>query len=220
MVRDALGGRVITAGFSLQDWFMAQPHVPSGPPYVLTTMSRTHLPKLCMAMGFTKGAEIGVWRGAYAATFCQDSPNMHMLCVDPWESYPAWVDTKNAMPPAEARAFMAQSYRDAVHKLRGLNATIVRKFSKDAADDVPDGSLDFVYIDGNHVLEAVTEDLTLWAPKVRSGGVVAGHDYRRFENKPFVHVVDAVNAYTEAHAIDPWFVLAGDRTPSFAWVVR
>jgi hypothetical protein len=190
----------------------------SGLPIVLTTMSRTHLPKLCRDLGFTKGAEIGVWRGAYSATFCEANPKMHMLCVDPWLSYPAWKDTKNEMPADKAEAFMAESYRNACDRLGPLNATIVRKFSADAAKDMPDGSLDVVYIDSNHVYDAVIEDITLWSPKVRSGGLIGGHDFRVFQNKPTIHVKAAVEAYTKACGINPWFVLAADRTPSFLWV--
>jgi predicted O-methyltransferase YrrM len=37
--------------------------------------------------------------------------------------------------------------------------------------------LDFVFIDANHSYAAVTEDLMHWTPAVKSGGLVAGHDY-------------------------------------------
>lgn len=181
-------------------------------------MSRDDLPELARSQGFTKGAEIGVWRGAYSAKFC--AAGLHMLCVDPWISYPAWQDTKNSLAPDAQERLMAEAYQDALARLTPLNATIVRKFSKDAAQDVPDRSLDFCYIDGNHVYDAVIEDLTIWSRKVRAGGFIAGHDYRVFANKPTIHVVAAVNDYTRAHGIDPWFVLAGDRTPSFLWVIR
>lgn len=40
-----------------------------------------------------------------------------------------------------------------------------------------DASLDFVYIDAQHHYEAVREDLALWYPKLRVGGLFAGHDY-------------------------------------------
>lgn len=181
---------------------------------IRVAVSRNDLPALCRDLGFTRGAEIGVWRGAFSAQFCK--AGLHMRCVDPWVSYPAWLDTKNHHP--DAPTFMAQAYADAQDRLRGLKATIVRQFSAEAAESVPDGSLDFVYIDANHVYAAVIEDLTLWASKVRVGGIVAGHDYRVFTNKPTIEVVAAVNAYTRAHGIDPWFVLAGDPTPSFLWV--
>jgi len=182
-------------------------------------MSRNNLPGLCGELGFTRGAEIGVWKGAFTAAFCEAHPSIHMLAVDPWLSYPAWLDTKNQMPPDQAVRIMEEAYQDARTRLAPFRHTIVRTFSSDAARDVPDRSLDFVYIDGNHVEAAVFEDLTLWAPKVRPGGFVAGHDYRAFKNKPTIHVIEAVQRYTTEHAIDPWFITAADRTPSFLWVV-
>jgi hypothetical protein len=42
-------------------------------------------------------------------------------------------------------------------------------------------SLDFVYIDANHKYDAVKKDLELWYPKVRKGGVFAGHDYLKMD---------------------------------------
>jgi hypothetical protein len=187
-------------------------------PTRLLKFGRNDLPILCRELGFTKGAEIGVWRGAFSAKFCLANPQLHMLCVDPWTSYPAWRDTKNTLPPDKADAFMAEAYDDACRTLGRMNATLVRKFSADAAKDVADGSLDFVYLDGNHVYDAVVEDLTLWSPKVRAGGIIAGHDYRHFTNKPTIEVIQAVNDFTRANGIDPWFILAGDKTPSFLWV--
>jgi cephalosporin hydroxylase len=85
---------------------------------------------------------------------------------------------------------------------------------------VPDRSLDFVYIDGNHGYEAVLDDLAAWSPKVRTGGFISGHDYRVNAAKPFIEVVEAVNDWTRMHAIEPWFTLARDKTPSFFWEVH
>ena len=47
----------------------------------------------------------------------------------------------------------------------------------DAVKDFDDESLDFVYIDGNHLYPAVKKDIDLWWPKVKAGGVMGGHDY-------------------------------------------
>jgi len=189
-------------------------------PTLLPRLGRNDLPVLCRDLGFRRGAEIGVWKGAYAASFCAASPKMHMLCVDPWQSYPAWQDTKNSLEPAAQERLMAEAYQSALRNLKPYNVTIHREFSHNTAQFIPDASLDFVYIDSNHVYDAVVEDLTLWAPKVRSGGIVAGHDFRVFSNKPTIHVVRAVTDYTQAHGIDPWFLTGSDRTPSFLWVVR
>lgn len=204
------------------DRLMARTSIVRGTRFVLPTvlrMTRADLPALCRDLGFTRGAEIGVWKGAYSAAFCQANPQMHILCVDPWVSYPAWKDTKNKLDSAEAERFMAEAYGIASERLAPLNCTIARMFSVDAAAKVFDRSLDFVYIDANHGYDAVLEDLETWAPKVKPSGLVAGHDYRVFTNKPFIHVIEAVQAYAKAHEINPWFITS-EQTPSFIWVAQ
>ena len=37
-------------------------------------------------------------------------------------------------------------------------------------------SLDFVFIDASHIYKYVAEDIDLWEPKVKKGGLVSGHD--------------------------------------------
>jgi cephalosporin hydroxylase len=39
-----------------------------------------------------------------------------------------------------------------------------------------DASLDFVYLDGDHQTDAVVADIDAWKPKIRKGGILAGHD--------------------------------------------
>ncbi len=48
-----------------------------------------------------------------------------------------------------------------------------------AARLFPPGSVDFAFIDGDHQYESVLADLRAWWPKVKPGGLLAGHDYRR-----------------------------------------
>lgn len=194
--------------------YAAKPGAPS-----FLTAGRLDLPRLTRDLGYTEGAEVGVWKGEYSARFCEGNPDLHMLCVDPWEPYQAWRDTKNTLTGVEAQAFMAEAHKAALARLKPFKATIVRQFSAQAAETVPEGSLNFVYIDGNHGYDAVLEDLEAWTPKVKPGGFVAGHDYRVNPAKPFIEVVKAVNAWTFSHAISPWFVLSRDLSPSFIWEV-
>lgn len=58
----------------------------------------------------------------------------------------------------------------------GDRCELVRLESGEASRVLDDG-LDFVYLDANHSYEGVSRDLGLWAPKVRDGGVIGGHDY-------------------------------------------
>lgn len=194
----------------------------NGLPVNVRALGRRHLPGLTKDWGFTRGAEIGVWKGEFSAQLLEGNPGLHMLCIDPWEAYPEWKDPRNLLDAKASQARMEGIYQKACARLKGLNATIVRKHSIDAAAAVPSRSLDFVYVDANHGYDAVTEDLTIWMPKVKAGGFVAGHDYRVFPNKPMIHVKAAVNDFTKAHAISPWFILSGggERTPSFLWEVN
>ena len=63
-------------------------------------------------------------------------------------------------------------------------------YSEQAADQVMDESLDFVFIDAQHDYHSVINDIGLWAPKVKPGGLISGHDYNH--NK-FPGVVEAVH---------------------------
>jgi hypothetical protein len=51
-------------------------------------------------------------------------------------------------------------------------------------DQIPDGSLDFAYIDGDHTLRGITIDLIRLLPKVKEGGIIGGDD---FVNTPWQH---------------------------------
>ena len=53
----------------------------------------------------------------------------------------------------------------------------IRAESVKAAADFEDCSLDIVYIDASHNYEDVKKDIEAWLPKVKLGGILAGHDY-------------------------------------------
>jgi predicted O-methyltransferase YrrM len=55
--------------------------------------------------------------------------------------------------------------------------TVHRCGSVEAASTFQDQSLDFVFIDARHTFDAVSQDLAAWWPKLRPGGLIAGHDY-------------------------------------------
>ena len=66
----------------------------------------------------------------------------------------------------------------------------IRAISWEGASYYADESLDVVFIDAAHDYESVTKDLKAWYPKVKKGGVFAGHDYRQD-----CGVFDAVNDF-------------------------
>lgn len=177
-------------------------------------VGRSDLARAFARLGFTVGAEIGVWEGRFAETLCRSIPSLHLLCVDSWAPEPNYPHFKNDAVHLDA------AYHRARARLATFNVRILRRRSTVAAGEVTDGSLDFVFIDANHSYDAVMADLDAWGPKVRRGGIVAGHDYRDVPAKPFIQVKRAVDDYVLRRQIEGLYALTGDKTPSFAWVVR
>lgn len=125
---------------------------------------------ICRKHGLRNGAEIGVKRGVFTQHILKHVPGSTMIAVDPWapcDYYPDW--------PHEAH-FAEFQFRTA-----GKAVTVHRMTGHEAAPLVPDGSLDFVFIDADHSLPAVKQDIADWLPKVRGGGLVSGHDIDKFQ---------------------------------------
>jgi hypothetical protein len=120
------------------------------------------------------GVEVGVCQGVWSSNLLELWPG-NVICVDPW----AKVDGYEEEYDHEA------NYRAARHRLATYadRVQILRQTSLQAAKNVLDGSMDFVYLDANHSYEAVRDDLAAWWPKVRQGGIFAGDDYGIIEEQ-------------------------------------
>jgi SAM-dependent methyltransferase len=151
-------------------------------------------------LGFTLGAEVGIYQGDHARCCFEVIKGLHLICVDPWISYKEYYD-------CDAKDKLEQAFPIAVATLAPYNCTIVRDFSMNAVKDIPDNSLDFVFVDGCHSELDTTRDIEEWSKKVRPGGIISGHDYREFEAAKCIRVQAAVNQYTAAHKINPWFLM-------------
>lgn len=119
-----------------------------------------------------RAAEIGTHRADFAKTFLDTWKGEKLFCVDHWQDY----DQSSVLP--DRGASRNDDYEAAINTLKdfGDRATILRATSPAVAADFLDETLDFVYIDGDHRTDAVLQDLRAWTPKVRTGGIVAGHD--------------------------------------------
>jgi predicted O-methyltransferase YrrM len=125
------------------------------------------------------GAEVGVFRGVFAQRLLANLPKIEKYyCIDPWEHYEDHVKTLRSrsaeLSIAPSQAF--NQFRKAT-KPWEKKIVVIRKMSQDALADVPDMSLDWVFIDGNHSYEYVKEDIPGWTSKVKLGGIVSGHDF-------------------------------------------
>lgn len=122
-------------------------------------------------------AEIGVWKGAFAAQVLKACPAVdHYTMVDPWRRLDDWNKPKNLDEGLlrEAKATALQVTEFASHRRTVLQGTTL-----EIVDRIDDSSLDFIYVDGDHTLRGITIDLVALWPKVRPGGILAGDDLSR-----------------------------------------
>lgn len=175
---------------------------------------RVELAKMFHELAFTCGAEVGTGYGGYATILCSNNKHAAIYCIDPWEAYKDF-----SLYGSDEK--MDHNYHKTLDRLQHYkNVRIIRKYSMEALDDFEDGALDFVYIDANHTYDYVMEDMAGWSRKVRDGGIVAGHDYLEpplIDDR--IEVKEAVDEYTEAHNIEPWFVMGTpERSMSWLWI--
>lgn len=125
--------------------------------------------------------EVGVSTALLAEYILQRRSDLNYVGIDPWRGYHqqpadyvATGDVHAALSLAEAESNM----RMAIARIRPFNrrATIMRRASPAAARAFDDGSINCVFLDGDHSASGVTADIEGWWPKIRSGGWLGGHD--------------------------------------------
>lgn len=133
-------------------------------------------------------AEIGVAEGFFSRDICEKwKPSKHYL-VDNWSPIGAKGD--GSFP----KEWHDKNHSDAIDRMKPFEniSMFLIGPSYTMALMVPDLSLDIVYIDADHSYEGVKKDLESWFPKVKIGGVIAGHDYIN----PAYGVLQAVNEFS------------------------
>lgn len=173
----------------------------SSRPTEIPDTGRATLADLFGDLGFRRGVEVGVEQGEYAEVLCRANPGGEYIGVDAWKAYRGYRDHVGQRK-------LDGFYRATQKRLEPYpNARLIREYSTRASRQFEDGSLDWVYLDGNHSFESVTADLVAWSPKLKVGGIMSGHDYVRYRLPNLIHVVQAINGWTDAYEIRPWFIL-------------
>lgn len=188
----------------------------SGQPFNIPDSSRNDLPQFFVDSGYKTGAEIGVYQGEYTELLCK--VGLKVIGIDPWIVYRDYRKHPKELPYEELFDITKK-------RLAPYDCTLIRKTSMDALDDISDESLDFVYIDGNHALPYITQDIYSWNKKVRSGGVISGHDYFNSSHNPYwirvCHVKDSVNLCAKILGVENFYILKNkDKCPSWFWVKK
>jgi len=154
---------------------------------------------------FKTVAEIGIGYGTHAKYLLKTTSVDKLILVDPTKYYPNDGFATDIMNmEAEIPGNNFNELYDLINKeLSPWNDryTWFRKESLTITEDeVPDESLDCVFVDGDHSYEAVVKDLPFWWKKVRSGGQLLGDDYWMPE------VAKAVHEFADSHNLQVNFL--------------
>lgn len=143
-------------------------------------------------------AEIGVACGGFARQVLEHWQGIRYHMVDIWESQDKEVYRE------KTEGIDYSSYFKECQEVAAKYPIVMmhKGYSVDVSKCFQDESLDCVYIDANHAYEAVLNDMDAWYPKVKPGGIFAGHDYGNDIGFPhFCQVKGAVDRWATEHRL-------------------
>lgn len=123
--------------------------------------------------------EVGSWKGRSAAFMSVEIINSNKKikfdCVDTWKGS-IEHETYDVITEEKLYDVFLSNIEPVKHIINPIRMTSI-----EASKLYKDNSLDFVFIDASHEYEDVKADILSWLPKVKIGGILAGHDYNTFE---------------------------------------
>lgn len=152
-------------------------------------------------------AELGVNQGEFSQQILEIAQPGKLHLVDTWASERYHDGLFNSV----TEKFRRQIDQGQIE--------IHRKLSTEAAADFADGTFDCVYIDTNHTYETTREELEKYAPKLKPGGILSGHDYVQgnWARSYRYGVIEAVHEFCVAKDWELVYItLDVTESPSFA----
>lgn len=158
--------------------------------------------------------EIGSWKSRSAAFMAVEinnsGKNIRFDCVDTWTGSVTEDGHQN-----DQYVKTGSLYEKFLSNTEAVKHIITPKRgdSVQMAATYQDTSLDFVFIDGDHRYECVKADIKAWLPKMKRGGILAGHDYGWCQDvRKAVHEIfgEEKDSYTDSYGVgyksydDPW----------------
>jgi predicted O-methyltransferase YrrM len=145
--------------------------------------------------------EVGVYGGASILSIVDESKlnNNTIYAIDPWEL----VELSNGVEIEDLYGWqtMMKGHRETLEKIVSEldygHVNIIKDFSINAVNMFEDKSIDMVYIDADHSYEMTKQDMNIWYPKIKIGGVLSGDDYGwSGVEKAVVEFVEKLNTET------------------------
>jgi predicted O-methyltransferase YrrM len=145
----------------------------------------------------SKFVEVGTWLGRSAAYMAVEIINskkdIDFYCVDKWEK-----ESNASQNDPDSKVYY-DIYENFLLNTKLVEHHIkpVKAASIEAALTFKDGTLDFIFLDADHSYSGVRADLAAWYPKLKSTGVIAGHDY----TKLWPGVIQAVEEFVKVNKL-------------------
>jgi len=132
-------------------------------------------PELINRLQLRNGVEIGVDKGDFSYQILSKSNIEKLYGIDCWMD-----DFGSNHRPGFFDTIGENRMQDAINKLKefGNRSFLIKGTSLECLNTFEDSSLDFCYIDGDHSLEGVYNDIYSYVNKVRIGGIICGDDYK------------------------------------------
>ena len=153
--------------------------------------------------------ELGVFKGFNAKCVLGNFDVSKMYLIDPYKANS--IFSEKVMKESRECSHTALSCYEEMIEWKEM-------LSEDAAPSIPDNSVDVIFIDGDHSYEGVMQDLELFMPKIREGGLVIGDDHNEKD------VEEAIKQYALrenfAYETCDYPSISGHRIMSMFWFIK
>ena len=149
--------------------------------------------------------EIGVYQGEFAKNILDTLQPSILHLIDPWE-IGSDKNSKETHYSGEISDLSTAYSTDEDFKqvndifseeIKEGKVVLNKHYSYDAVDMFEDNYFDFIYIDACHLYDSVKADLEMFLPKLKTNGILCGHDYMDDPRGSNFNVVQAVDEFCE-----------------------
>ena len=131
--------------------------------HLVSLTDRVHLLRALPKDGIV--AELGVNEGDFSEKILINCDPQKLVLIDVWAS-------------RRYHGGLFEKVKNRFKKeLDSKQIEIIRELSFKAVELVPDQYFDWVYLDTDHTYHVTKQELELLRPKIKPGGIIAGHDY-------------------------------------------
>lgn len=150
-------------------------HIPTKP--IPPFKTRFELAGILNREGLTTGVELGVQRGGFAKHNLRNWPSCkRYVLVDLWAHQANYRDSAN-FGTAVHQSFKREALHNVAPYVSKGIVEVCQGYTTECAKRYANNTFDFIYVDARHDYKGVLQDLEVWYPLLKPGGIFAGHDY-------------------------------------------